>query len=245
MKKLYRFLVYLYKYIRRILFYFAKKFVRARRLRIICKSLEQPINDKVILYDAFTGLGVLDSPRAIFKCITKRSNFKDFTHVFAIINKRMAKPNIKEFAMLPNVKYVRLNGKKYVKYLFTSKYIISNSSLPNYYVRRDEQIYLNTWHGVPLKNMGYDRPIGQRISSTKNIVRNFINATHIIGANNYTIDRMFKSGYLLEGTYNGVIINEPLPRIDSLINTEKSYIYQKLKNEGFNTDKKIIVYAPT
>ena len=37
--------------------------------------------------------------------------------------------------------------------LATSKNLINDTSFMPYFIKRDEQRYLNTWHGTPLKTL--------------------------------------------------------------------------------------------
>ncbi len=203
-----------------------------------------PIEEKTVLFDAFSGLGVLDSPRAIFKRMLEREEFKEFKFVWAVNNKKLSEKNLKEFASLKNVRFVNRNGDSYEKYLHISKYIVCNSSVPKTFAKRPEQVYLNTWHGVPLKVMGYERP-GQRVASTQRIMQNFLNSDYILGANTFTAERMFKKAYMLDGIYEGKLISSALPRTDNIYNVWREEAREKLANAGFKTDKKIIVYAPT
>lgn len=214
------------------------------RTFVIEKSLKKPIKQKTVLYDAFSGLGILDSPRAIFKELISRDDFAGYTHCFAVNDKKLVKDNLKEYAALKNVKFINRGGFEYIRLLFTAEYVICNSSVPKYYCRRDGQRYLNTWHGVPLKVMGYERP-GQRVNATDNIVHNFLNSTHLIAANEFTGERMFKKAYMLNGIYKGKLLNEPLPRTDTVRNVSREYAYGQLEKAGIKTDKKIVVYAPT
>ncbi len=206
--------------------------------------LNTPVKENYVIFDSFSGLGILDSPRTIFKNMLAREEFKDFKFIWTVNDTKVAKHNLKEFSKLKNVILVKRNSKSYAKYLTISKYLICNSSVPMYYAKRPEQVYLNTWHGVPLKVMGYER-VGQRVNSTENIVRNFFNATHVIGANHFTAERMFKQAYMFDGIYNGKLLDEPLPRTDTpkIISREESL--KRLAEIGIKTNKKIIVYAPT
>lgn len=228
------------KYIAKI----KRKIIQIRRSELISRYYSKPILEKTVVYDSFSGLGILDSPRTIFKRLLEREEFSDYTHVWAIKDSEMVKSNLDEFRDLKNVIFVKRNSEEYIKYLTTAKYLISNSSVPQYYSRRPEQVYLNTWHGVPTKVMGYERP-GQRVNATKNVVHNFINATHLITANHFTGERMYKQAYMLDGIYEGRMLDMPLPRTDAIRNTDREYVFSKLKEAGIVTDKKIIVYAPT
>ncbi len=221
-----------------------RAFDRLRRFGKRYKYSKLPIEEKMVIFDAFSGLGALDSPRAIFKRMLEREEFKDFQFIWAVNNQRSVGKNLHEFACFKNVKFVSRRGYAYEKYLAISKYIVCNSSIPKIFSKRPEQIYLNTWHGVPLKVMGYERP-GQRVASTKRIIQNFINATHIVGANSFTAERMFKKAYMLDGIYEGRLLKTALPRTDNIYNVSKAEARKKLADAGFKTDKKIIVYAPT
>lgn len=39
----------------------------------------------------------------------------------------------------------------YVEALASCKYLINNVTFPQYFIKREGQIYINTWHGTPLK----------------------------------------------------------------------------------------------
>ncbi len=230
----------LFRIAKRVKGHFVDLFVK----KVIDIYIQKPVAEKTIIYDAFSGLGILDSQRAIFKRLLERAAFRDYTHIWAVKDAGIAKHNLEEYKTLPNVKIIKRNSFNYLKCISTAKYILCNSSIPSFFARREEQIYLNTWHGIPLKSMGYERA-GQRIISTENVVPNFLNATHIIGANKFTAEKMFKTAYKLNGIYSGTIIDEPLPRTDMIKNTGKDYILKKLNDCGIITEKKIIVYAPT
>jgi CDP-glycerol glycerophosphotransferase (TagB/SpsB family) len=234
--------------IKRKIFKKTKRFLAKTQKKILRTSINKyvklPLNENYVFFDSFSGLGILDSPRAIFKNLIARDEFKDYKFVWTVNDAKIAKRNLSEFAKNPNVIFVKRHSKKYAKYLSTAKYLVSNSSVPMYFGKRPEQVYINTWHGVPLKVMGYER-IGQRVNSTENIARNFLNATHVIGANHFTAERMFKKAYMLDGIYNGKLVDESLPRTDTTKTFTREQSLAKLASFGIKTDKKIVVYAPT
>lgn len=222
----------------------ANRKLEDERCALLFKYYKLPIQEKAVFYDSFSGLGVLDSPRTLFKAMLQREEFKDFVHIWTVNKEEVSSLNLDEFRNLPNVKFVKRNSSEYLKALSTCKYLICNSSVPQYFARRPEQIYLNTWHGVPSKVMGYERP-GQRVNATQNIEHNFLNTTHMIAANHFTGERMFKKAYMMDGIYEGKLLDEPLPRTDTTRTTSREYAMERLNAAGIHTDKKIIVYAPT
>ena len=212
--------------------------------RNLQNAINNPVKEKTVLFDSFSGLGILDSPRAIFKRMLEREEFQDYEYIWAIKDRSIVGENLEEFENMSNVSIVSRTGDEYQKAIASAKYLISNSSFPMTFARKKDQLYLNTWHGVPTKSMGYERP-GQKVISTKNVVRNYLNATHIVSANDFTADTMYKKAYKLDGIYEGKLLDSPLPRTDAIYNTDRDYIMGKLAAAGINTEKKIIVYAPT
>lgn len=206
--------------------------------------LKKPINDNYIFYEAFAGLGILDNSRAIFKQLLSDSDFADFTHVWSVDNIELAEDNIKEYSNLPNVIIVKRESMDYYEYLATSKYLISNSTFGYYFEKRPSQVYINTWHGVPTKYMGYEHAV-ERVENARGPARNYLAADYVVSANRFMTDIMYRRAYKLEGLFNGRILETGHPRSDAVLNTDKSTVLNKLEKLGIDPDKKIILYAPT
>lgn len=206
--------------------------------------LSIPIRNHHIFYESFSGLGVLDNPRAIFLQILKDPALKYFVHVWSVADMEMAKDNMKEFENLPNVKFVQRESEDYYRYLASSKYLISNSTFGYFFTKRPEQVYINTWHGVPTKYMGYEHT-AERVENARGPARNFLAADYLLSANEFMTDIMYRRAYKLDGLFNGKVLEVGYPRNDLLINADKEKVYQKLQDAGLATDKKIILYAPT
>ena len=203
-----------------------------------------PIRNNYIFYEAFSGLGILDNPRAIFTQLLEDPTFEYCTHIWSIADIDMAKDNIKEFEGLENVKFVQRESEEYYRYLASSKYLISNSTFGYFFAKRPEQVYINTWHGVPTKYMGYDHAV-ERVENARGPARNFLGADFLVSANEFMTDVMYKQAYKLDGLFNGKVLEVGHPRSDLLINADTNKVFKKLNNLGIKTDKKIILYAPT
>ena len=67
--------------------------------------------------------------------------------------------------MNPNVKFIKFQSVEYREYLATAKYLINNVSFPGYFTKRKEQIFVDTWHGIPLKtiDLTFRRAVEQEI----------------------------------------------------------------------------------
>lgn len=203
-----------------------------------------PIRNNYVFYEAFSGLGILDNPRAIFMQLLEDPSFEYFTHIWSIADMDMAKDNLKEFEDLPNVKFVKRESEEYYRYLASSKYLISNSTFGYFFTKRPEQIYINTWHGVPTKYMGYEHT-AERVENARGPARNFLSADYLISANEFMTEIMYRRAYKMDGLYKGKILEVGYPRSDLLINADIDKVYKKIQDAGLRTDKKIILYAPT
>ncbi len=223
--------------------YFDVRMIRRTVYSLYYKYLH--VKKNVILYESFYGRGMLCGPYALFLEAVSDERFKDFKHVWVIDDAAELKRVKALYRDHKNVSFVAFKKLKYVKMLATAGYLINNSTFPDYYIKREGQVYVNTWHGIPLKNMGYDMPDG--VIQSANVVRNFLKCDYITSASRFFTDTMLKSAYKLDGLYDGKIIEEGYPRLDLFSRLSKEEVLRKLTDLGVKTEpgKKIILYAPT
>ena len=204
---------------------------------------ECSVDNSIILYEAYAGRGMICSPYAIFKMFAKRKEFGQFTHVW-VVEHESQQQQFKEEWNRSNVIFVVRDSQLYAKYLCMAKFLINNLSFPNYYTKKSEQIYINTWHGIPLKTLGFDIPDG-RITGL-NTIRNFLCVDVFLSPNRFMTER-FLQAFRLDGVYEGYIMESGMPRNDNLFHTDRMQIIKKMKNAGVDIDenKKLIMYAPT
>ncbi|MCQ5454261.1 CDP-glycerol glycerophosphotransferase family protein [Bacillus paralicheniformis] len=200
--------------------------------------------DNTILYESRDGKSITDSPFAIFKYLTKNPEFKHYKHIWSVEDFHALEPVISKYKDMPNVEFVKRNSTQYLKYLASVKYLINNSTFQSFFTCKKEQVYINTWHGTPLKSMGFDIPGNP--AHSQNVVRNFISTDYLLSPNKHTTN-MFVNSYKLKGLYTGEIIEEGYPRIDLTLNTVPENFKKFLKELDLQieTEKKTILYAPT
>lgn len=211
-------------------------YIRCRRRHAIRKN--------TILYEAFYGRGLLDSPYALFLALTQNPAYKHYRHIWVLDDLQNHKDLIRRYAHLSNVSFVQFQSRKYIQCLATCEYLVNNVSFYSFFSKREGQIYVNTWHGIPLKCLGYD-VVGGRTAST-NVAKNFLQTDYLISANPFLSD-IYKKSYMLDGIYSGEIIEEGYPRLDLLVDTPRDTLLTELTRQGVSVDpsKKIILYAPT
>lgn len=134
---------------------------------------------------------------------------------------------------------VRYGSRKYFQLLATAKYLVEDTTFPDKFIKREDQIYLNTWHGTPWKMMGKDEEVGAY--AIGNVQKNFLYADYLLYPNEYMKKIMFKA-YMLEDLYRGTVLYEGYPRNSIFFDKEQ---YRAMRETLGIADKQVIVYMPT
>ncbi|RIJ69542.1 glycosyltransferase [Rummeliibacillus sp. TYF005] len=216
-----------------------------RRNQLYAKYYDTlPTINHSILYEAREGQSMTDSPLAIFKYILEHDTEKTYQHIWAIQPSEELEKAIAPYREKSNVTFVDRTSDDYLKWLVQAHYLLNNSTFQSFFVPRPEQTYINTWHGTPLKYMGYDIPGNP--SGSQNVVRNFLSADYIISPNAHTTD-IFSNAFRLDGIYEGSILEMGYPRNDLTFHSKREDIIEKLHQQGLavSSDQKIVLYSPT
>ncbi len=137
-----------------------------------------------------------------------------------------------------NVKILVYGSDQYYKKLYEAKFLICNCALPNNFIKKQNQVYINIVDEIPLIHIGRDNKISSY--SLGNMQRNFLMADYVICANEYTLN-IIRKAYMLDNIYNGKYIICGLPKNDIFFQKNKQ---EKLKKKINPKNLKIIVYAP-
>lgn len=107
------------------------------------------VDEKMVIFESFMGRKYSDNPKAVYLEMIKDDKYKDFTFIWSFKN-----PNEKSgIEGLEKATIVKTNSKKYFEYLAKAKYIITNSIVPEFIRFKKDQVYVQCWHGTPLKRL--------------------------------------------------------------------------------------------
>ncbi|MDR2997949.1 MAG: CDP-glycerol glycerophosphotransferase family protein [Microbacterium sp.] len=204
------------------------------------------VRPDLVLYESFAGNGMLCNPEAIFRHLLADPEFAGLRHVWVLSDPAAIARFEAEFHDHPRVRFVHRGGGAYWQALSTAGYIINNATFPPAFGKRPGQIYLNTWHGTPLKLMGFDMPDGAYESA--NTLRNFLMADYLLAANPFMAETMYEDAYRLRNVFSGRIIEEGYPRVDHQAVTREhgAAVREELERGGIRLgDRRIVLYAPT
>lgn len=198
----------------------------------------EKVNENMVLYESYHGKSFTCNPYAIFKKLQTNPKYKNFIHVWAVDS--LDNEAIKKMGQYKNVRFVKIHSKEYRKTLAQAKYLINNTSFPYYFQKGEKQIYINTWHGTPLKTLGLDTK-NAGFSTHSNIQRNFLHTDYLISPNQFTYEKLLGSHDIL-GIFNGSVLDTGYPRNDSMFEADSEKMKETL---NISKHKKVILYAPT
>lgn len=245
MKKIRIFLVNLAKKNKTLRIFFRNTLNLKNKLKYSYYKTKYKMDDKTILFEAFGGRNYTCSPKAIYEKMLTMKEFKDYTFVWSFID-----PSKHEVKKDKRLKIIKSKSKEYYKYISISKYWIVNSIIEEGITKKKDQVYVQCWHGTPLKRLRYDIVVnGASLNSVEEIrKRNDIDAKkfdYFISPSKYCTEK-FTSAFNLKALgKENIIIEEGYPRNDFLFNKTKKDIDAIKKKLSLPLDKKVIFYLPT
>lgn len=192
-----------------------------------------PVDQKLIVFESGVGKQYADSPRYIYEEILKRQ--LDYRKIW-FCNRNIKFDDI-------DTKRVQRLSPKYYYYLARAKYWVNNQNFPTYIKKRPQTIYLQTWHGTPLKKMLYDiEEVHGRSDDYVERVGNAVKNWDFLVSPSPYATQAFRSAF----RYNGKVLETGYPRNDIFYKSEKDEIARNVRKKlNIEAGKKVILYAPT
>ncbi|MFC1418980.1 bifunctional glycosyltransferase/CDP-glycerol:glycerophosphate glycerophosphotransferase [Streptacidiphilus cavernicola] len=192
----------------------------------------RPLRDAV-LYDVFEGKSYSDSPRAVHQEFVRRSAQLD--HLWVVRDDRMRAP--------AGVTEVVAHSAAWYEALARSRYIVGNTHLPPWIERREGQVIVQTWHGTPLKRIGFDfdNPWFSDTGYLKDLEREAGQWSLLLSPNRFSTPIMRRAF-----RFQGEILESGYPRNDILLAPDREKQADRVRRTlGLPEDKKVVLYAPT
>lgn len=197
-----------------------------------------PANKNLIMFESFLGKQYSCNPRAIYEYL--RENHPEYQMYWSVDKRYIHNFKNKDIA------YIKRFSIKWFFYMAHAKYWVTNSRMPLWIPKPNHTVYLQTWHGTPLKRLAADmEDVHMPGTTTENYKKNFwkesSNWDYLISPNAYSTE-IFKRAF----NFHKDVIESGYPRNDFLYNHhhDKTSTDIKLKY-GLPCNKKIILYAPT
>jgi CDP-glycerol glycerophosphotransferase len=205
-----------------------------------CKLYDEaPIESNVIFMESHNSIDLAGNLFAIAKTISSEEQFSQFKLYISCLQ-----TNKKQIESLLNQYQIHFEGlvlresKQYFKCLATAKYLVTDVAYYSLYRKKEGQINISTWHGTPLKTLGYT--FAEDSYVVANQKRGFLLADYFVCPNEYTFDCIKKS-YQLNSLFKGKILFGGYPRNSIFFHEPNVVLKEKLNLKN----KKILVYMPT
>lgn len=226
---------------------FRKILNAVRKIKYKFLTLGIKVDDKTIIFSAFNGKSYACSPKALYEYMLNNPKYEDYQFIWAfsdIIEHNELKQN-------KNTLVVKKGTKEYFKYLAKAKYWIFNYKISDYLYPKKNQVFVQCWHGTPLKRLGCDLEHFDNVLNTmKGMKKRYkIEASkfsYFISPSKFASEKFISAWNLKEIGKEKIIIEKGYPRNDFLFNYTENDIKKIKEKLGIENDKrKIILYAPT
>lgn len=193
-------------------------------------SMLIPRNKKIYIFGAWLGEKYADNTRALFECAQKRKNIRA---IWISKNKKVVE-EVRELGYEAYY-YASLRG---IAVQLRAKYVFVTNGISDVnHAFMGRAVFINVWHGVPLKKIGYDDSYAANWDSVPRKIRdkivNVALGREYVVATSETIANIYESAF-----------RRPKEQILCL-GQPRNDVFFKLRDKQWFQGKKIILYAPT
>ncbi len=198
-----------------------------------------PADKKLVVFESFLGKQYSCNPRAIYEYL--QSHHPEYKMYWSVDKRYKAQF---EEAGIP---YLHRFSLSWLLKMTRAGYWVTNSRLPLWIPKPKHTIYLQTWHGTPLKKLAADmKEVHMPGMTTESYKENFHAESskwdYLISPNAYSTV-IFARAFNVDPTK---ILETGYPRNDLLYNGNNRDTIDSLKRKlGIPLEKKVILYAPT
>lgn len=209
----------------------------AKHMQYLELQRELPVRIDKVLYEANHGAKLTCNVLPLLRRNLQTERGREQYHVVVLDRVTDTPEWLRDHS---NVIVIARESYAYLRHLATAGWLINNNTFPPYFARREEQRYLNTWHGTPIKTLGRDIKSGTM--DHRNAARNFLHATHMLLPNEHTA-KVLIDRYDVSGLYTGKAAITGYPRIDASLDPGPGRLADIRRQLG--ADGPVVLYAPT
>ena len=218
-----------------------------------------PIREDLILLEARNGHTIDGNIYYILRELVTREEFRDFSIAITAEDSQAEETIRGKLAFLAGtcrdtgtvpsaeerirqIRIVRLHSMDYYEITASAKYLVNDASFANFLIKKEGQIYLNVWHGTPLKAMG--RQVSHEPHATGNVQKNFIIADYLLYPSEYMMEHMIED-YMIAGLSRAQILLGGYPRNTAFFDEVQRLAMRSELLAGRPEDTRIFAYMPT
>lgn len=217
------------------------------KLRYRLRGVGTRVDDKLVIFSAYDGRSYACSPRAIYEYMLVSRRFSDYRFVWIFADPEKHADILND----PRTETVRHGSKTCEKYLHTAKYWIMNFRAPDHWLPKKEQIYVQCWHGTPLKRLGYDIEASDNAMNSVREIRSKYRTdakrfSYLVSSCGFVTEKFTSAWDLKRVGMENAVLETGYPRNDFLNRYTDDDVKRIKAGLGLSDcGKKMILYAPT
>lgn len=185
-----------------------------------------PLIEDLVFFESFLGKAYAGNPRYIYEALLKQR--PDLRCVWSYDGDQTIPGD-------PIV--VNRRSPDYYRYLAQARFRVNNVIF-SVHGKKEETLYIQTWHGTPLKKIAFDveRP---QVDARENFYKESAAWSVLLSANAYSTD-IFRRAF----RYQGAILETGYPLTDPLLDSHLDRA-RHVEALGLPLNKRFVLYAPT
>ncbi|WP_022795663.1 CDP-glycerol glycerophosphotransferase family protein [Bavariicoccus seileri] len=210
---------------------------------------------EVVYFESMHGRQYSDNPRAIYEQLVSLNTERKSVSSQSLVNDKSdfeliwgVKKGFESDFVDAEVPYMTRFSLRWFLLMPRARVWVINTRTPLWLVKSKDTIYIQTWHGTPLKKIGIDVRSDNKPSAYEKYSRDFVKESarwnYLLAPNPYSKE-IFKEAF----QYSGKMICCGYPRNDILINEKNNAdLKRKIKeNIGLldQDEREIVLYCPT
>ncbi|MEU9871152.1 CDP-glycerol glycerophosphotransferase family protein [Actinomadura sp. NPDC048021] len=194
--------------------------------------LRNPLAD-MVLFSSYNGSQYSCSPRAVYEELIRRD--ADLECVWVSQDG--------QFAVDGKATTVLAGSREHYRVLAHARYVVANHAMPPWFFKRTGQVYLQTWHGTPLKRLAYDlQDMPYQRTERLDWMEEEVPRWDLLLSSSPYATQVMRRAF----RYEGEVLETGFPRNDILSTPEWERIGTRVRKRlGMPQGKKVVLYAPT
>lgn len=196
------------------------------------RHLNLPVRDLAV-FDAYKGRQYACNPRGIYDELRRRE--LDVDCVWVTENGQFGKP--------AGARTVLAGSREHYEVLARARWVFGNWSQQEWFTKREDQTYVQCWHGTPLKKLGYDvKKMPYKRTEGMDWMQHDVPQWDLLLSQNAFSVPLFRRAF----GYQGEVLESGYPRNDVLNSPHRGEIATAVRRRlGIPEGKRVVLYAPT
>ena len=186
-----------------------------------------------VLLETFGGTSTGDSPAAIGRELGRRGSQLDV--VWSVLDRSVQVPE--------GTRAVVRHSEEWHELLARAAYVVNNAHFPFFFRKAAGQLYLQTWHGTPLKRIANDIEDKRYLSMTYQRTMTYEASVwdHLISPSPFCSEILPRAF-----GYRGPVLETGYPRNDALVQHDADAVGWEVRRRlGIGEQQRVLLYAPT